>query len=208
MTAFQIRDEMKGIICKFQLTSKCKNLYMKRNSVLQYCYRIQLLLGFIAVLCNVILIPKHYNTYMANIDKAIKEDVELKIQQRNTDLEAERQKSVYYSGQFEYELKDDMDTYDYEFTERTLNGNWTQTTIVKGPPREQKKIIHETVRFDCIVMYDPSYDLTVEWWKNNEYTNVNEDDPRFTVDRASIRNQALTITDLTYGDAGKIFENL
>ena len=205
MRAFRIRDGMKGIICRFQLNSKCKNLYMKRNSVLQYCYRIQLLLGFIAVLCYVILIPKHYNTYMANIDKAIKEDVELKILQRNTDLEAERQKSVYYSSQFEYELKDDMYTYDYEFNERTLNNNWTQTTIVKGPPREQKKIIHETVRFDCEVFYYPGYYLTVEWWKDNDI--VNEHDPRFTVDRSSIRNQALTITDLTYGDAGRTFEN-
>ena len=81
----------------------------------------------------------------------------------------------------------------------------TQTTIVKGPPGEQKKIIHETVRFDCEVLYDPTYDLKVEWRKDND--NVNEDDPRFTVDRASIGNQALTITDLTYGDAGKKLEN-
>ena len=81
----------------------------------------------------------------------------------------------------------------------------TQTTIVKGPPGEQKKIIHETVRFDCEVLYDPTYDLKVEWRKDND--NVNEDDPRFTVDRASIGNQALTITDLTYGDAGKKLGN-
>ena len=82
----------------------------------------------------------------------------------------------------------------------------TQTTIVKGPPGEQKKIIHETVKFDCEVLYDPTYDLTVEWRKDND--NVDEDDPRFTVDRASIGNQALTITDLTYADAGKTLKNL
>ena len=77
----------------------------------------------------------------------------------------------------------------------------TQTTIENGPAGEQKKIIHETVRFDCSVLYDPTYDLTVEWKKDNN--DVNEDDPRISVDRASIGNQALTITDLTYDDAGK-----
>ena len=53
---------------------------------------------------------------MANIDKAIKEDVELnvelKILQNNADLEAKGQELVYYF---------DMDTYAYEFNERTLN---------------------------------------------------------------------------------------
>ena len=57
------------------------------------------------------------------------------------------------------------------------------------------------MRFDCSVLYDPTYDLTVEWKKDNN--DVNEDDPRITVDRASVGNQALTITDLTYDDAGK-----
>ena len=57
------------------------------------------------------------------------------------------------------------------------------------------------MRFDCSVLYDPTYDLTVEWKKDNN--DVNEDDPRISVDRASIGNQALTITDLTYDDAGK-----
>ena len=59
------------------------------------------------------------------------------------------------------------------------------------------------MRFDCSVLYDPTYDLTVEWKKDNN--DVNEDDPRISVDRASIGNQALTITDLTYDDAGKTF---
>ena len=76
----------------------------------------------------------------------------------------------------------------------------TQTTIDKGPAGEQKKIIRETVKFDCSVLYDPTYDLTVEWKKDNN--DVDEDDSRITVDKASIGNQALTITDLTYDDAG------
>ena len=108
MRDLQIRDRMKRIIGQFQLTSKCQNLYMKRDSVLQYCYRIQLLLGFIAVLCYVILIPKHYNTYMSNIDKAIKEDVEWKLSQNINHLKATKQEPVYYSGLLAYEWKDEI----------------------------------------------------------------------------------------------------
>ena len=43
------------------------------------------------------------------------------------------------------------------------------------------------------------------WKKDN---NDVEENDRITVDRASIANQALTITDLTYEDAGKIQENV
>ena len=89
----------------------------------------------------------------------------------------------------------------YGIIETVTLGVVTQTTIENGPAGEQKKIIHETVKFDCSVLYDPTYDLTVEWKKDNN--DVNEDDPRISVDRASIGNQALTITDLTYDDAGK-----
>ena len=128
MRDLQIRDRITGIMNQFQLTSKCHNLYTKRNSVLQHCYRFQLFLGFIAVLCYVILIPKHYNTYMTDIEKAIEEDVEyekqeigLEMSQDNTVPEIGRHDSVYYSGQYEYELKNDYDTYEYGFNERTLN---------------------------------------------------------------------------------------
>ena len=41
--------------------------------------------------------------------------------------------------------------------------------------------------------------------RKKDNNDVNEDDPRISVDRASIGNQALTITDLTYDDAGKTF---
>ena len=78
----------------------------------------------------------------------------------------------------------------------------TETTIEKGPTGEQTKIIHDTVRFDCSVLFDPTYTLTVEWKKDNN--DVDLDDPRITVDTASVGNQALTITDITYDDAGNM----
>ena len=76
----------------------------------------------------------------------------------------------------------------------------TQTTIEKGPAGEQTKKINQDVTLDCIVLYDPRFNLTVEWKKDNQDVIL---DSRITVDRASIGNQALTIKDLKYEDAGK-----
>ena len=78
----------------------------------------------------------------------------------------------------------------------------TQTTIDKGPETTQTKKIHEDVTLDCSVLYDPTFSLTVEWKKDN--VEVEIDDERITIDRASVGNQALTIRDITYNDAGKI----
>ena len=78
----------------------------------------------------------------------------------------------------------------------------TQTTIDKGPDTTQTKKIHEDVTLDCSVLYDPTFSLTVEWKKDN--VEVEIDDERITIDRASVGNQALTIRDITYNDAGKI----
>ena len=52
------------------------------------------------------------------------------------------------------------------------------------------------------MLYDPTFSLTVEWKKDN--VEVEIDDERITIDRASVGNQALTIRDITYNDAGKI----
>ena len=78
----------------------------------------------------------------------------------------------------------------------------TQTTIDKGPETTQTKKIHEDVTLDCRVLYDPTFSLTVEWKKDN--VEVEIDDERITIDRASVGNQALTIRDITYNDAGKL----
>ena len=51
-------------------------------------------------------------------------------------------------------------------------------------------------------MYDPTFSLTVEWKKDN--VEVEIDDERITIDRASVGNQALTIREITYDDAGNI----
>ena len=53
------------------------------------------------------------------------------------------------------------------------------------------------------MLYDPTFSLTVEWKKDN--VEVEIDDERITIDRASVGNQALTIRDITYDDAGKIY---
>ena len=74
------------------------------------------------------------------------------------------------------------------------------TTIEKGPA-EQSIVIHETVRMDCNVLWDPSFDLTVQWKKDN--VDVVVDGERVIVDTASVANQALTIKKLRYDDAGK-----
>ena len=52
------------------------------------------------------------------------------------------------------------------------------------------------------MLYDPTFSLTVEWKKDNVEEEI--DDERITIDRASVGNQALTIRDITYNDAGKI----
>ena len=78
----------------------------------------------------------------------------------------------------------------------------TQTTIDKGPETTQTKKINEDVTLDCSVLYDPTFSLTVEWKKDN--VEVEIDDERITIDRASVGNQALTIREITYDDAGNI----
>ena len=79
----------------------------------------------------------------------------------------------------------------------------TQTTIDKGPETTQTKKIHEDVTLDCSVLYDPTFSLTVEWKKDN--VEVEIDDERITIDRASVGNQALTIREITYDDAGNLY---
>ena len=79
------------------------------------------------------------------------------------------------------------------------------TTTIEVGPAEQTKTIHEDVTLDCVVLWDPTFDLEVDWKKDNN--DVNEDGERITVDRASIANQALTIRDLNYDDAGNITKN-
>ena len=82
------------------------------------------------------------------------------------------------------------------------------TTIEKGP-EEQTKTIHETVRLDCVVLWDPTYTLTVEWKKDNvDVKKQRGYGDRITVDKASIANQALTIRDLNYDDAGNLNESV
>ena len=162
MRDLQIREKMKEFMSRFQLTSKCQNLYMKRNSVLQNCYRIQLLLGFIAILCYVIIIPKHYNTYMADIDHAMKEDVEyekhelqLVISRDIIDHEAVRKDLNYNSGSYEYRWKDDLVAYDYEFDERILNEyqkkyNFQKFLYYKGFQNKEHLKTRTRAIFGCV----------------------------------------------------------
>ena len=96
------RAKIKEIMNPSRFTSKCQVLCSKRDFVSQFCYRTQLLLGFVAVLCYVIIIPKHYNTDFANIDKAIIEDVdyEKRLSIENERLSNELEPNFY--GNYEF----------------------------------------------------------------------------------------------------------
>ena len=74
------------------------------------------------------------------------------------------------------------------------------TTIEIGPPEVTKRI-GEDVRMDCKVLWDPSFDLELNWKKDTH--DVKVDDERIFIDTASVANQALTIKQLKYEDAGK-----
>ena len=78
------------------------------------------------------------------------------------------------------------------------------TTMIEVGPEDQIKKVRDSVTMNCVVLWDPKLELKVKWKKNNADLNV--DEVRISVDLASEANQALTIRNLTYDDAGNIIE--
>ena len=72
------------------------------------------------------------------------------------------------------------------------------TTIENGPVTSEAQV-KSTVRMNCNVLWDPTFELTVLWKKDNEDLRV--DGQRITIDQ---NEHFLTIRDLTFADSGKI----
>ena len=110
MLGLQLKDRLKetwnkiqfGFI-KLQALSKIMNI-TNQNYATQFCYRTQLFLGLIAVICYIVIIPKHYNSDFANIHQAIKEDVEY----AKREFKLERK----YLDRWEAESDYDYETYE------------------------------------------------------------------------------------------------
>jgi len=70
------------------------------------------------------------------------------------------------------------------------------TTIVDGPS-DIKKQVKSTVRINCTVLWDPAFELEVNWKKDN--VDIRPDGTKVTIDPV---DKFLTIRDLTFADAG------
>ncbi len=70
-------------------------------------------------------------------------------------------------------------------------------TIVNGPTDKKAKV-KDSVCFPCEVIWDPNFEMTVLWKKDN--VDMRVDGSRITVDDMT---HTLTMRDLTFADSGK-----
>lgn len=70
------------------------------------------------------------------------------------------------------------------------------TTIAEGPV-DMASEVRSPVTMDCLVLWDPTFKLTVTWKKDNVDIDMSG---RFSKDETT---NALTIDDLEFGDSGK-----